>query len=292
MDSTLATSIANLYSVFADYRLESPAPCSTCYPPDEVLRIERKLRTTPLGALTLDDLSHFYTDGVLTWGDANDFRHLLPRLMELFAAHHLGERVDWHGDPIQLALDLGPDLALLRFVDAEWWSWPDRERDVVEAFFFSFWCDYLDRFGDTPLDPGAWLEEDLLEAILRLVPTVSRYLEHWRAAGWTATRHLAWFIANDAMTSWLIWQDAKRPTTMGNWELVRSWLDEPPTREQLEQAARQSAPRALAWEAVLGLEVLDRGRADIKFWDGEWIPDERSAARARDLGVKLPDSSR
>jgi hypothetical protein len=45
----------------------------------------------------------------------------------------------------------------------------------------------------------------------------------------------------------------------------------------------------MAWEAVLGLEVLERGRAAIQFHYGTWIPDERSTRRASELGVELPE---
>ena len=287
MTPALARSIERLYTTFAGYPLESPSPCPTCYPAADVQRIERRLRTMPLRLLTLDDLSHFYADGVLTWGGVDDLRHLLPRLMELFAAYHLGDDVEWHGDEVTLRMDLGPDIALLRFVDAEWWTWPEVERAAVDAFFRALWAECLRQEGGE-LEPGVWVEEDLPEAILRLAPDPGPYLEHWRGSGWPGTRHLAWFVANDHLTSWLTWEDGERPSTLPNWEAVRRWLDEPATATQLEEAACASAPRGMAWEALLGLEALERGRASLPFSGGSWLWDSASLARAQALGVMLP----
>jgi len=68
MDEALTQAIEWLHREFAQDRLETPSPCPTCYSPENVARIEGRLRTTPLRDLTIDDIGHFYADGVLTWG--------------------------------------------------------------------------------------------------------------------------------------------------------------------------------------------------------------------------------
>jgi hypothetical protein len=62
------------------------------------------------------------------------------------------------------------------------------------------------------------------------------------------------------------------------WEVVRGWLDEPATATQLEQATWSGAQRKLAWEALLGLEALERGRPALT-WGGSWLWDFKSANR-------------
>ena len=49
------------------------------------------------------------------------------------------------------------------------------------------------------------------------------------------------------------------------------------------------APRDQAWEALLGLETLERGRTAIKWSGGSWAPDVESLTRAAAMGVEIPD---
>lgn len=44
----------------------------------------------------------------------------------------------------------------------------------------------------------------------------------------------------------------------------------------------------MAWDALLALEVRDRGRPAVGFRAGSWVPDAMSVARAEALGVALP----
>jgi len=285
----LEASIEQLYAVFSGYPVSRSGPCPHCYGDAEFERVENRIQSVPLRDLTLDDLYRFYSDGLLTWGDVDDFRYLLPRLMELFAAYHLGYRFEWHGDDISLQIEMSPDLALMRFVDAEWWSWPQNERDVINVYLNALFDTHLNTTM-SELPDGHWIEEDVPEAILRLAPDTTPFLDRWRSrSDWAAIRHLAWFVANDHLNSWLIWEDPQRPTTMANWNSVKAWLADTQTRVQLEKAARSAAPRDMAWEAVLAMEVLDRGRKAVEFSWGSWIPDETSGRRAEELGVKLPN---
>jgi hypothetical protein len=289
MTGGLRAAIERLYELFETYPLDNPAPCAHCYPEDEVLRIERRLRQLPLREVGLDEVHLFYADGVLTWGGVDDFRHLLPRLMELFAAFHLGEDVAWSGDPVDLRLSLDPMLALLRFTDADWETWPEPEREAVTDFMLELWRAWMAGGAEGSRAAGEGLaEDDLTVAILLLVPDPDPFLDHWRIAGWPGTRHLAWFIANDHPNSWLKWMDEAHPASVYNWYVVRNWLDDPETAAQLETAARSTAPRGQAWEALLGLEALERGQAGVRLWGGAWIPDEQSRKRALELGVELP----
>ena len=286
MDEALTQAIERLYREFAEYRLETPSPCATCYSPEIVARIEGRLRTTPLRDLTVDDIGHFYTDGVLTWGGVEDLRHLLPRLMELFAAHHLGEGDPWQDDGSRLRVDLDPAVSLLRFPDAEWWTWPAGEREAVDDFLFALWRAYL---ATDKGEWGVWEDEALPAAILRLTPDPLRFLAHWRACDWAGTRHLAAFVTHGDHTG--IWwaRETDGPTVTLNGEAIRRWLGEPATVLQLEDAARSLAPRDTAWEAVLALDVLTNGRGVVSMFPEDWAVDDSLHRRALELGVELPE---
>ena len=86
----LQRAITTLYHTFAGYPLhEVIEGCEHCVPLTDQIR----LRTTPLRALTVQDLTRFLISNcILTWGGAVELKHFLPRLCELIALHAPDER--------------------------------------------------------------------------------------------------------------------------------------------------------------------------------------------------------
>ena len=88
----LRKAIADLYNVFEDYHLDSHVEgCPCCVTKDDKKLIEAKV----LRELTADDLNHFAFNAMTTWGTVKDFKHFLPRLLELLA---FDKRFMWSGD--------------------------------------------------------------------------------------------------------------------------------------------------------------------------------------------------
>src|SRR4051812_26383746 len=76
----LAASIEALYVIFEGYRLRRDlTACPCCHS----VAAERPLYSKPLRSLTSEDLREYAGDALLTWGDADDFRHFLPRIFEI-----------------------------------------------------------------------------------------------------------------------------------------------------------------------------------------------------------------
>ena len=76
-----------------------------------------------------------------------------------------------------MALD--PRIALRRLPDGRWMTWPSREQDAVEAFLNTLWRVQLAPREELPLPEGHWLSEEVLAAILQVVPRPAVLLEHW-----------------------------------------------------------------------------------------------------------------
>ncbi len=140
--------IEDLYLVFRRYGLKSrleACPCCTT-DADQALIHSRSLR-----ALTPDDLEHYVSKAMTTWGDEDDYRHFLPRLLELAVEDE--SRSFWN-----------TELILSKLAYAGWRGWPAAEQRAVESFLSLRWSLGLTQQpryslveSDSEFDAGEWL---------------------------------------------------------------------------------------------------------------------------------------
>jgi hypothetical protein len=83
------------------------------------------LFSQPLERLSADDLWRFTRKVLTTWGDERDFKHFLPRMLELLV-EDFSAPVDCDGVFLKLAL-------------AKWREWPPVERAAVEGYIQAIW---------------------------------------------------------------------------------------------------------------------------------------------------------
>ena len=241
----------------------------------------------PLRDLALGEVIHFYDDAMLTWGDVDDFRYLLPRLMELLAVGWCplvgDEDVEW--DPFVT------DPALGLFQAGKWWSWPPAERFAVERYLSTLWGAYLTRKWDAwdVVTHGSGLHLELLVGILMVDRDPTPLLDFWLEAAPDAIRDLGWFVGRDrtaaATGTGRVAQGGPITTSRA---IVAAWIAGPTVMNALEAAARDPRCAAYAWELVRGMDALQReGRSGITFARGTWRADERARGLAARLGVSL-----
>ena len=83
VEAELKDAIEGLYRVFERYPLRpSTEPCLHCHEPDE----ERVLHEHLLRELSAEDLSGYAGEALMVWGTEVDFKHFLPRIMEITVA--------------------------------------------------------------------------------------------------------------------------------------------------------------------------------------------------------------
>jgi hypothetical protein len=171
----LAAAVENLYLVFGRYGLRSHIEgCSCCVCEGD----QASLRSRSLRALTADDLDRFLSKALTTWGDSEDFRHFLPRLLELATGAAAG--------------DIEPERVLGKLLDAEWWEWPQQERDAVESVLWLRWNLGL-LLPPREFDAGEWLC-----GVRHAGIELSRYIDAWRSNTAPASfDHLAMFLTNN-----------------------------------------------------------------------------------------------
>jgi len=121
----LASTIVDLYATFARYRRNQHVlGCPCCVTGEEQDRlVEHRLADVPAEAL-----EPFAFAALYTWGTLNDFKHFLPRILELEAEG-----------------TLGTDLQVVygKLVHEEEGPWPDAERRALERFTRSFFVEVV-----------------------------------------------------------------------------------------------------------------------------------------------------
>lgn len=205
---SLADAIDQLYDHFAPYpRPKSIACCPCCFDEDderELLSYGR-LRTTPAEALRSYAASVLFTVGSL-----DDYRHYLPRIMEIAC----GEGFAF------------PDVegVVGRLGYAEWTTWPQDERDAIETFLRAIWEHAL--FAP---DPVLTVDETLCglgNAVDDLGPYLATWAQH--LSDERAAHRLLEFLAEDCRVG----RDGQLQPANAYWPKARrrqvvAWLGSP-----------------------------------------------------------------
>src|SRR5262245_48486489 len=106
--------IKEVYRVFATY--EKPHDFDAC---EHCMSVEEKrlFLNHKLAELTAAELTRYAADVFLTMGDVKDFKHFLPRILEISV----------HDD----SWWPGPEVVLNKLRLAEWHEWPENEKTAV-----------------------------------------------------------------------------------------------------------------------------------------------------------------
>lgn len=232
---SLPEATENLYEAFASYPLRPDMPaCSCCTPKDDFVT----LISVPLRDLSEEQLDQFAFSAITTWGDLEDYKHFLPRILEL--AGRPGKSFD-------LGLEFWVIAGKLR--DNGWTDWPTPEREALEAWFMALWEDILTRY-----QPGFDGLDDLnfLEHISTAVDDVSPFLDKLAArTDLAALLFLADYVVNrlgDAMRAKGSWQKVRqRPT-------IVEWFSDPVRGEALDRGIERYIDDPMAETLATGLD--------------------------------------
>ncbi len=107
--------IKNCYEVFSIYPLKDKIEgCPCC----NLESSESGLHKEPLDNLSWEDLALFIFKAITTFGDIEDFKHFLPRIIELYIH-------DYYGAPY----DIGIFFSKLDY--SNWGRWKEEESEAV-----------------------------------------------------------------------------------------------------------------------------------------------------------------
>jgi hypothetical protein len=232
MDEQIAlqATIEELYTTFANYPLRHPVEgCSCCVSRADQERIASK----PLHQLDGSDLERFAWKALSTWGDENDLKHFLPRLLELLSD---GQQRRDLPDPFII-------FGKLRYGHYE--RWPEQEQEAIINYLLALWRWIL--AGHSGQNGGDLPAGECLTALLDGIDDFAPFLNAWREMRTSSSlRQLAELV---------------RYHSWGN-QLVRNqqiwaWLREDGTREMLEAGFYAFIDEGWADELALAVDVLD-----------------------------------
>lgn len=198
--AALSQAIEELYLVFGSYRVgKHVTGCPCCTSPEE----EKQLVARPLRSLTGDDLGSYAMSALYTWGSESDFKHFLPRILQLL---------------VQGAIWVDVQSVYAKLPYTRWDQWPAPEQSAIQRFTLAWFADLLGR--SSQVQP-----EDLLECAGMAGCDLADYIALWEAeTSPVAATYLAQLVIHRAehlasgTLPWIWWQnDALR--TVPRWLL-------------------------------------------------------------------------
>jgi hypothetical protein len=250
----LQEAVERLYEVFARYPLaEQIYGCGHCVSPED----HQRIRSKPLRELTKEDLSRYAHKAMSTWGDEADFKHFLPRLLELLTFVD-----EW---------PLTVDRLAAKLEEANWRNWPEPEHIAVEEYLMALW-----RFGLTNPDHYIYIY-DWLWGMARAVDDLEPYLDVWRdecKQSPLAVHHLIEFIDRISFDKTLPFEEdlndnsklddkedlldfeLQAEMTRKQWKQIAEWLIDTRTRAALEEGSFKYGNEPFGDELTTAVEQL------------------------------------
>lgn len=125
---TLNQSLNALYTIFSSYTINEnfrDRACQCCVTNKEI----QSLLSKPLKQLSGDDIEHFSRSAITTYGDVEDYKHFLPRILELIQL------------PNSNVLDDFTTFEKLNY--SSWLTWSEEEVLSIKNYFKSLLIDAL-----------------------------------------------------------------------------------------------------------------------------------------------------
>jgi hypothetical protein len=176
-ETKLHDAVEGLYAALATIPRPEKLHASPVHDGEDILGT---LTSAPLRELTEKDLALYSGSAITTVGDDRDYRHFLPRILELSVGSM------WIGAE--------PQVTASRLIMASWRGWPEEQRVAILRFFRSAFAAEIERHPNYAEAAADWFC-----ALTILGDSPSLTFERWRSSTSTnAALHLASFIIGEA----------------------------------------------------------------------------------------------
>lgn len=153
MTEELRSAIERLYQTFAIYPSNPTMEgCPCCVSGSD----KEKIHSKHLRRLEEGDLARYAHKAMTTWGDAEDFKHYLPRIFELLAT-------------TDFIVDTFVVLGKLEY--GQWNNWPENEKASIVLFLFAWWSDLVKN--------KSHFDKEVFIDICNLVQDIDKLLNLW-----------------------------------------------------------------------------------------------------------------
>lgn len=233
MPKKIQNTIENLYEVFSKYPGNSKMQASPNY--GNIDQWNSGLFSKPLTALDEEDLSLFTGKVLTTWGELDDFKHFLPRILELTS---------------QLNPPYEVQVVYHKLDYAKWQDWDLDEREAIIEFNRALWISLLNNRSEK-----AYREfSEYFYSLFYSHPKPSGLLELWdRETSNEADIHLAKFIYVEGHKLFEDHVDMENE----NIAQLGSWLLSPAKLQRLQKAFFENEQEAFAEEISWSEKILE-----------------------------------
>ncbi|RWM16652.1 MAG: hypothetical protein E5X53_20780 [Mesorhizobium sp.] len=138
--SELAGAVERVYDVFASY---PPPRLLHSSPIEDAEAIFRAVSSDKLRQLSGEKLGTYAGSAIWTVGDVDDYRHFLPRVLELAI----------QGEP---SMGFDANVIAAKLEKTSWRDWPSEEQQAVEALFQAAWRKTLTKHPDKGTQFPGW----------------------------------------------------------------------------------------------------------------------------------------
>lgn len=239
MTNELKISIEKLYDIFEKYQGLSKLEGSPLY--DDLDIWNKQLRSKKLRDLTNEDLSRFAGSVILTWGDENDYRCYLPRILELTAE-------------LQTPFDIWTIYS--RLEDANWKTWNIEEQNALNEFTVELWNNILNDNSER----AEWEFKEYFHAIAYFYRDFSKILNVWETHdSFASIKHLTNYIFEERQNLFDNNFIDSREKNTKDIEQFKTWLTSDKIIEKIEKAfydnEKNEIAERLSWvEQILTTE--------------------------------------
>jgi hypothetical protein len=219
-------SIENLYKVFSRYNISENFKdrCCNCCITDKEIKL---LLSKQVKNISEDDLGHFMRSAITTYGDENDYKHFLPRILELLKFND------------NLIDDF---LTFEKLNYTNWKSWNKKEIIVVESYFLSLWIDVLKSNSDNQYF------ENVFTLLLVYIETERVLIEWERQFSIHSVKVILDYVLNRVEFN----------ITKENNEAFNNWLSSITVLELLENQYNNINDKSLAKEISIVYTILEK----------------------------------
>ncbi len=235
---SVAEAVERLYAAFAAY----PAPKSIDGCPCCVGESDREgLHAAPLRQITAEQLGRYPAKALTTMGNEDDYRHFLPRLLELSLAPN-----GRHG--------LDPWLIFGKLSYGHWTTWPMAEQKALVGFLQTIWQALIEYPVEDPVPDERqliWEKTDAIECASQSGLPIAPLLEQlWPPRSANALDHLAHLAAE------LLFREEWSLVEASVLEELKAWLRDPAKLFALNQHAQARPPSDDRYWLADGIESI------------------------------------
>lgn len=233
----LESAIAVLYETFAVYSLRPHIEgCPCCVTEDN----QKSIQSKTLKLLRSDELNYFAFKSMTTWGTVADFKHFLPRLLELIAFDP--ENFFWSETVIGSKLNY-----------ANYDKWQAEEKAAVEEYLVCLWSYILANYPSPSIEPS-----EFIDSVGEVFEDLTLWLDIWQNhQSINALLHLSNFIENEISFNSLKLELEIIDLSSVQIEQLFTWLLRSQIVKKLERAFFNNIESAYADQLANAIDVLE-----------------------------------